>query len=565
MKQEPKTRFLGNGHGGAIAADGDRITVPAFCASDVLLELAPNLGIVFAAGATVALVGRSPQDLLKLPFLDLVVPKDRSLVRRIMKHATTGERIESAIVHLESTHGESPPLTLGGYHLPDMKGHYFLTLRLVQSDRPANYPTEASGKGKTGLPKAQNFAEQVGKRLFALRESGVDYQMTFLRLASLSALYQRLPAGARRRLMTGLGRSLRSRSINGRLAGQFCEDSFGLVHTKDEDMGALVQEIAANAHELDPDKGGFDIDSATVDLDVTGMSEADSVKAVIYATGRFCATPADDFAIETLSTSLYSMAGEVVHRSSEMKAVVSSANFTIAFQPVVDLTTRRPHHFEALVRFDSLGNNVPTYEAITFAEKTGMICDFDLAMCNKVVEWLDKAGRKGRHYMVAVNLSGSSIGSPRFVDALHDLLRKKSSLRHRILFEITESARITDLEAVNRSIQSLRDAGHKICLDDFGTGAASFQYLRTLDIDVVKIDGGYVRDALSTEKGTAFLKAMAGLCNDLGIATIAEWVEDEQCLSFLRECGVDYGQGYLFGAPSSDITVFEAPHPNLFT
>lgn len=564
MKQEPKTSFIGNGHGSALGADGDHLTVPAFCASDVLLELAPNLGIVFAAGATVALVGRSPQDLLKLSFLDLVSSKDRSLARRIMRHASIGERIESAIIHLDCPNGESPPLTLGGYHLPDMKGHYFLTLRLTQSKRPAHYPTEATGKGKTGLPKAQNFAEQVGKRLFALRESGGDYQLTFLRLGTLAELYQRLPATARRRLMTGLGRSLRSRSINGRLAGQFGEDCFGLVHTKDEGICTLLQEIAANAHELDPDKGGFDIDSATVDLDVTGISEADTVKAVIYAADHFCAAPAEDFAIETLSTSLYSMAGEVVHRSSELKALVSSGNFSMVFQPVVDLTTRRPHHFEALVRFESLGNNVPTYEAITFAEQTGLICDFDLAMCQKVVEWLDKAGYKGRHYMVAVNLSGSSIGSPRFVEALHKLLRKKSNLRHRILFEITESARITDLEAVNRSVQSLRDAGHKICLDDFGAGAAAFQYLRALDIDVVKIDGGYVRNALSTDKGTAFLKAMAGMCNDLGIATVAEWVEDEQCLNFLRECGVDYGQGYLFGAPSSDITTFEAPDPNLF-
>ncbi len=104
MKQEPKTRFLGNGHGRALGADGDRFTVPAFCASDVMLELAPNLGIVFAAGATVALVGRAPQDLLKLSFFDLVSSKDRSLARRIMKHASTGERIESAIIHLDFTH-----------------------------------------------------------------------------------------------------------------------------------------------------------------------------------------------------------------------------------------------------------------------------------------------------------------------------------------------------------------------------------------------------------------------------------------------------------------------------
>ena len=135
-----------------------------------------------------------------------------------MKHASTGERIESAIVHLDCPNGESPPLTLGGYHLPDMKGHYFLTLRLNEGKRATNYPTEATGKGETGLPKAQNFAELVGKRLFTLRESSDDYQLTFLRLGMLAELYQKFPAGARRRLMADLGRSLRARSINGRAA-----------------------------------------------------------------------------------------------------------------------------------------------------------------------------------------------------------------------------------------------------------------------------------------------------------------------------------------------------------
>ena len=161
--------------------------------------------------------------------------------------------------------------------------------------------------------------------------------------------------------------------------------------------------------------------------------------------------------------------------------------------------------------------------------------------------------------MVAVNLSGNSIGSPAFVRALQELLAKHEELRDKILFEITESAKIADLEAVNRSVQSLRQAGHKVCLDDFGAGAAAFQYLRALDVDVVKIDGAYVRDALSTGKGRAFLKAMAGLCNDLGIATVAEMVEEEDCLGFLRQCGIAFGQGYLFGRPNADITTFDEP------
>jgi EAL domain-containing protein (putative c-di-GMP-specific phosphodiesterase class I) len=78
-------------------------------------------------------------------------------------------------------------------------------------------------------------------------------------------------------------------------------------------------------------------------------------------------------------------------------------------------------------------------------------------------------------------------------------------------------------------------------------------------VDVVKIDGAYVKGAMRSEKGIAFLKAMAGLCNDLGIATVAEMVEEESYVPFLIDCGVDFGQGYLFGRPSLSIGDFEAP------
>ena len=102
---------------------------------------------------------------------------------------------------------------------------------------------------------------------------------------------------------------------------------------------------------------------------------------------------------------------------------------------------------------------------------------------------------------------------------------------------------------MNNLIQSLRAASHVVCLDDFGAGAAAFQYLRALEVDVVKIDGVYVREALTKPRGKAFLKAMVGLCRDLDIAVVAEMVEDEKTVTFVRECGVQFAQGHLFGAP----------------
>ena len=258
------------------------------------------------------------------------------------------------------------------------------------------------------------------------------------------------------------------------------------------------------------------------------------------------------------------MVNDAGSRIAHFKDILRNGQFAIAFQPVVDLATHRPHHFEALARFQHLPDGASPYDTITFAEQTGMIRDFDLAMCERVVDWLQMAGRQGQRYKVAVNLSGTSIASKPFVMELHKLLRSHHGLANSLIFEITESAKIRDLEAVNATVQSLRRAGHKVCLDDFGAGAAAFQYLRDLEVDVVKIDGAYVRGALETEKGMAFLRAMTGLCHDLGITTVAEMVEDRQSLQFLRDCGVGYGQGYLFGRPSLDIGAFDAPRPSNF-
>jgi EAL domain-containing protein (putative c-di-GMP-specific phosphodiesterase class I) len=150
------------------------------------------------------------------------------------------------------------------------------------------------------------------------------------------------------------------------------------------------------------------------------------------------------------------------------------------------------------------------------------------------------------------------------VKDLMALLDEFSDAREHILFEVTESAKLHDLEEANRIIQTLRQAGHIVCLDDFGAGAAAFQYLSALDVDVVKIDGAYVIDAIKNRRHRALLKAMASMCRELDIKTVAEMIEDEEAAELVRECGIDYGQGYLFGRPSKLISAFESPRPKSF-
>jgi EAL domain-containing protein (putative c-di-GMP-specific phosphodiesterase class I) len=288
-------------------------------------------------------------------------------------------------------------------------------------------------------------------------------------------------------------------------------------------------------------------------LTAEGLSDADCAKALLYTINAF-AKGKRDFTVSDLMHGYRQMRGETIRRVRSHRKIITGGAFDVLFQPIVDLGDRSVHHYEALMRLRKKGKAASPFEFITFAEDVGIINEFDLAMCRKVIGKIESAAAMGDKLFVAVNLSGRSLGTDGFVDALFDLLKGSPHVGGRLIFEVTESSTITDLPAVNRVLAVLRTAGHAVCLDDFGAGATAYQYLRELEVDFVKIDGAYVRDALTTPNGKAFLRSMTTLCKELKIDTIGEMVETEAEATFLLEAGVDYGQGYLFGRPSAGLS-----------
>lgn len=546
----------------SLRAERDRFVALAFCASDILFELDQDMTVAFAAGATAVLLGSAPEALVGRQFLDLVAVEDREWIGQALRSTGAGERIRNLSVRLNGERGETPPLTIVGYQVPDMGHRYYLSLQLAGAHGEPARTSSPLALTPSGLPDSQAFAETAGGRLIRLGSAAEMHKLTLMRLDGLVQLEDRLEKESRARLLAQVAGMMRAASLGGDSAGQLDSESFSLIHATSTDIGSLADGIRAFASTLDPDGQGISPELSTLDLDPRGMDREDAVKACLHVFDRYVANPGGEFSIATLSAGMSMLIGDTVDRIQEFRGIIREARFTMAFQPVVDLASRKTRHFEVLARFDGFGGpNDGPYQVITFAERTGLICDFDLAMCEKVLAWLSEERAAGHDHHLAVNLSGRSIGSPAFVEALHRLLARYPSERANVLFEITESARIQDLGAVSNVVRGLRHAGHKVCLDDFGAGASAFHYLRALEVDVVKIDGVYVRDALKTGKGQSFLKAMAGLCNDLGIATVAEMVENANALAFLRACGIAYGQGYLFGRPSENIRDFSAARP----
>jgi EAL domain-containing protein (putative c-di-GMP-specific phosphodiesterase class I) len=164
------------------------------------------------------------------------------------------------------------------------------------------------------------------------------------------------------------------------------------------------------------------------------------------------------------------------------------------------------------------------------------------------IELLAAAGPDPGHKL-EVNLSAKSIGDPQLPELIEQELAATGVDPSRLIFEITETAAIANMEHARAFAERLRRLGCRFALDDFGAGFSSFYYLKYLPLDYLKIDGDFIRSLTSSVTDQLVVKSMVDIARGMGMKTIAEFVENAETLAMLREHGVDYSQGFYHGRP----------------
>jgi PAS domain S-box-containing protein len=221
--------------------------------------------------------------------------------------------------------------------------------------------------------------------------------------------------------------------------------------------------------------------------------------------------------------------------------------FTLYSQPILELQSNEVTRHELLLRvLDETDGPQSPIQVLDIAERLDAIFDIDLWVVERAMQLA--AERPGLN--LQINLSGRSVGDPRLTTEVERLIEKYAVNPDRLTFEITETALIGNLSEARHFADRIRDLGCELALDDFGSGYASFRYLRIFPIDLVKIDGEYVVDLVRNPQDQVLVRALVQVCQAYGIHTVAEFVQDEPTLRLLRELGVDYVQGYLIGRPS---------------
>ena len=209
-------------------------------------------------------------------------------------------------------------------------------------------------------------------------------------------------------------------------------------------------------------------------------------------------------------------------------------------------------HVELLLRMkDDDGSDVLPMAFIPAAERYSIMPALDswvieetLRLCKRYL-----AFRQEQHCLFAVNLSGASLKAPAFRQKLLALLQENPATGPHLCFEITETAAIGNLGVVNEFIEAMREFGCSFALDDFGSGLSSFIYLKNLKVDFLKIDGAFVRDIANNSVDRSMVEAVHRIGHQMGLKTVAEYVESDEILAILRQIGVDFVQGNAVHCP----------------
>jgi EAL domain-containing protein (putative c-di-GMP-specific phosphodiesterase class I) len=229
---------------------------------------------------------------------------------------------------------------------------------------------------------------------------------------------------------------------------------------------------------------------------------------------------------------------------AQIRSALDEEAFVLHAQPITDLSTGETFAQELLLRMrDSSGRLVGPQSFLAVAERTGLIVRIDRWVIERGIEQA-AAGRR-----VEINVSGRSLGNPSLDMFVAGALARHGADPSRVVFEVTETAVIENLDVARRFAERVAQLGCGLALDDFGTGFGTLTAAKALPVSLVKIDIEFIRDVLTDARSESIVRSVINFARGLQAKTVAEGVEDEQTLDKLRELGVDYAQGYLIGRP----------------
>ena len=365
------------------------------------------------------------------------------------------------------------------------------------------------------------------------------------------------------KMLTKLGELIRARLVPGSLAARISGDRFCiLLPTAGEDAMVFGEALRAGVEAFGStltgggEAGKF---STSVSIGVAPVNDSGLNLALALAVSETACKAAKDRGrnrVELYQASDLSIIRrfEDVEIAPSLRKAITENRLRLDAQLIAPL--RDPSaatHFELLLRMiDENGEEVGPGRFLSAAVRYQLMPAVDRWVVQEAVRVLKPhaALLANRPVAFTVNVSGQSLGDEGFEEFVVDQITRSGINPRVFCFELTESAAVANLARAEKVMKHLRELGCSIALDDFGTGLSSLAYLRALPIDMLKIDGSFVKDVLIDPRAESMVQAMAQLARSMNLTTVAEFVETDEIRLHVASLGVDYGQGFAIARPA---------------
>jgi EAL domain-containing protein (putative c-di-GMP-specific phosphodiesterase class I) len=218
--------------------------------------------------------------------------------------------------------------------------------------------------------------------------------------------------------------------------------------------------------------------------------------------------------------------------------------------PLHPHTTMAPQYEILISMYDDTGNLITGKDFVRMAERYDRMQAVDRWVVGQMLDWLrDKAPDPEHLGGICINLSGHSLNDQLLMEFIYDKLSQKDAPIERIWFEITEASAINDIQGISEFIEEMKELGCRFCLGDFGSGPTSFQFMRSLPVDFIKLDSAFTSQLDTSETDRAMVKSMVDMAHYMKREVIASQVESRGVLDMLTSLGVDYAQGFIIEKP----------------
>ena len=247
--------------------------------------------------------------------------------------------------------------------------------------------------------------------------------------------------------------------------------------------------------------------------------------------------------------------------ATEIVQCLKEERFKLAFQPIVNATSGEIEMHEALLRMadSSTGELIAASHLVPISENLGLVRLIDRAVMQMIVKTLNTYPDS----KLSMNVSGTTTMDPRWHAQLLEIVEANAEVASRLTVEVTETVALGNVPSTRKFVESLRNLGCGVAIDDFGAGFTSFRNLRDLPVNMIKLDGSFCQDFKNNSENEYIVRSLIDLASKFKIKTVAEWVQHEEDAEALRSWGIDYLQGNLIGQasivqpwPANELAVF---------